>query len=446
MLKRSFDITLSLIGLILLTPFFLAIAIFIKLDSKGPVFFRQTRIGKGGKPFRMFKFRTMVDAGHWVGPLLSRQSDPRVTTIGAILRRLKLNEFPQLINVLRGEMSFVGPRPEVPEFVKLYTKEQQRILCVRPGIVGPSQIRMRNEEELYPEGVDPQVYYSRHILPMKLGVDLSYVDNRSFVKDVGYLFQGIWTTITGAITGRHLFSNSEQIALFFCDIFICGLSYSLAYFLRFDDEFSRLHKTVVAHTLPYVVVTRMGALAYFGLYSSIVQYFSFNDVIKVIKGVCFSSALVILLAFLVGERSHPRSVFAIDWFIVMFLLVGYRVSLRTLRERLNQREREVEEKVLIYGAGDTGDLALRYLRMQGMLDVVAFVDDDPKKLRKTFKGIKVLGNRNDIEALVRLHHVDHVLIAMDDLNHESLEQAKILCKKAGVSYEVFALTNGGTRG
>ena len=114
MIKRGFDILLSLVGLILLCPFFLAIVIFIKLDSKGPVFFRQIRIGKNGRPFPMLKFRTMMEAEHWAGPPLSPKNDPRVTDLGAILRRFKINELPQLINVLRGEMSFVGPRPEIP--------------------------------------------------------------------------------------------------------------------------------------------------------------------------------------------------------------------------------------------------------------------------------------------------------------------------------------------
>ena len=178
-----------------------------------------------------------MEAKHWTGPPLSPKNDPRVTDFGAILRRCKINELPQLINVLKGEMSFVGPRPEIPEIVRLYSREQGRILSVKPGIVGPSQIRMRNEEELYAVDADPKQYYFDYILPEKLKIDLEYVDSRSFLKDLEYLIQGALITITGAITRRHLFENAEQIALFVCDIFICGFSYFLAYFLRMEGEF-----------------------------------------------------------------------------------------------------------------------------------------------------------------------------------------------------------------
>lgn len=441
MVKRGCDIILASTGLIVLCPFFFVIALLIKLDSKGPVFFRQIRVGKNGRPFQMLKLRTMMDSTHWTGPPLSPKNDPRVTAFGAILRRFKINEFPQLINVLRGDMSFVGPRPEVPEFVSLYGPDGKRILSVRPGIVGPSQIHLRNEDELYEEGVDPRQYYIDHILPRKLKVDLDYVKNRSFLKDLGYLLQGIKITLTGAISRRHFFENAQQIVLFVCDTAICGFSYFLANFLRFEGQLLPIHNAVLWHTLPYVIISRMITLTYFGLYGSLVQYFSFHELMKIIKGVTVSSAVIILLTFLIGERAHPRSVFAIDWFILMFLLGGYRLAFRAMADQTTSGNNEAGPNLLICGAGNMGDLALRYLKIQGGGNVVAFVDDDPKKMRKSFHGVKVLGTRYDIEALARLYHVDHVLIAMDQMNHESLDHVKVLCEKAGVSYEVFALAN-----
>jgi lipopolysaccharide/colanic/teichoic acid biosynthesis glycosyltransferase len=442
MLKRTFDILLSLTGLIVLSPFFLAIGILIKLDSRGPVFFRQVRVGKDGRRFEMLKLRTMMEVGHWTGPSLSPMNDPRVTSLGAILRRFKINEFPQLINVLKGDMSFVGPRPEIPEFVKLYSHEQrEKILSVRPGIVGPSQIHMRNEEELYANGVDPGQYYMNYILPKKLKMDSCYASSRSFPKDIGYLFGGVMITVTGAITKRHLFENAEQIVLFFCDSVVCGFSYFLAYYLRMEGEFPAIEKTILLHTIPYVIIVRMVALTYFGLYGTLVSYFVSNDLAKILKAVTISSVFVVLLTFLAGERSHPRSVFAIDWFILVFLLGGYRVFVKSLKERIGQSSVELEEKILIYGAGNTGDLALRYLRMQGRGKVIGFMDDDPKKVRKRFHGVKVLGNRYDIEALVGLYHIDQIFIAMNDVDPEDLEHIKSLCEKVGVEHEIFALAN-----
>ncbi len=439
MAKRVFDILLSLLGLTMACPFFLAIAIFIKLDSKGAVFFRQVRIGKNGRSFQMLKFRTMMEVEHWKGPPVSPTNDPRVTALGAILRRFKINEFPQLINVLKGDMSFVGPRPEIPEFVKLYSHEQERILSVRPGIVGPSQISMRNEEELYAEDADPKEYYINHILPKKLKIDMEYVDNRSFLRDMLYLVQGVLITITGAVSRRHIFENSEQIVLFFCDVFICALSYSLSYFLRVEGELLPIHRDILIQTLPFVIVARMFILMWFGLYGTLISYFSFDDLVKIIKGVTLSSVLIMLLTFLVGERSHPRSVFAIDWFIVVLFLGGYRLTFKSLRERVSRGSSESKVNILIYGAGNTGDLALRFMKMRNNGKVVAFIDDDPKKLRKSIHGLKVLGNRHDIEALVRLYNIDKIVLAMNDIDSADLEQIKSLCEKANVEYEVFAL-------
>jgi len=338
-------------------------------------------------------------------------------------------------------MSFVGPRPEVPEFVKLYTPEQKRILSVRPGIVGPSQIDMRNEEDLYAEGVDPKEYYINHILPEKLKIDLEYIDGVSLKKDVLYIFEGIGVTVTGAITRRHIFDNAEQISLFICDSFICGGSYFLAYFLRMEGHLPPSQWAVILKTMPYVITARMFAFAYFGLYGTLIRYVSFAEIIKVVKGTALSSVLIILVTFFIGERSHPRSVFAIDWFILVFFMSGYRLSAKAFKSRLGQRSDGPKSNILIYGAEAMGDLALRYLKMQGNGNVVAFIDDDPKKMRKRFQGVKILGGRHDIEALVRLYRIDRVLIAAQNLGPQDLEHIKSLCKKANVEYEVFALAN-----
>ena len=155
MLKRLFDIILSILGLIVLAPIFPVIALLIKLDSKGPVIYKCERVGKNRRPFAMFKLRTMVETTCRVGHSVSPQGDVRVTRIGRILRRTKVNELPQLVNILKGEMSFVGPRPEVPDLAALYPEEANIVFTVKPGLVAPCQAKFRNEEELYPQGVNP---------------------------------------------------------------------------------------------------------------------------------------------------------------------------------------------------------------------------------------------------------------------------------------------------
>ncbi len=189
MLKRAFDILFSLFVLSLTAPLWVIIAIAIKLDSKGPVIFAQERIGRYGRPFRMYKFRTMVVDAPRLGPNLTRRDDPRITRVGRFLRKWKLDELPQFVNVLKGEMSVIGPRPDYPEFYRLYTPEQKRVFSIRPGMASPAFIAYRDEEEVLAQVSDPLDYYIHHILPDKLRRDLEYVDNFSFWYDMKILLR-----------------------------------------------------------------------------------------------------------------------------------------------------------------------------------------------------------------------------------------------------------------
>jgi len=181
-LKRTLDILLSILGLVSLFWLFPLVAICIKLDSKGPVFYRGIRAGKAGKPFRIFKFRTMVPDAEQRGGAETPADDPRITTAGAILRRYKIDELPQLMNVLLGDMSFVGPRPEVMEEVVLYDDEEKELLRVRPGITDWASIKFRQEGEILRGSSDPHRTYHEKIRPEKVRLGLSYVRNDISVK------------------------------------------------------------------------------------------------------------------------------------------------------------------------------------------------------------------------------------------------------------------------
>jgi lipopolysaccharide/colanic/teichoic acid biosynthesis glycosyltransferase len=173
-MTRTFDLLAAALGLLILLPFLLVIALVIKLEGLGPVFFRQVRIGKGGRPFRIWKFRTMVVEAERTERLITVGEDRRITRTGAWLRSWKLDELPQLINVLVGEMAFVGPRPEVPRYVALYTAEQRRVLDLRPGITDLASIAYRNESDLLQAQEDPEAFYIHHILPDKIRMNLDY--------------------------------------------------------------------------------------------------------------------------------------------------------------------------------------------------------------------------------------------------------------------------------
>ena len=187
-LKRFFDFILALVGIILLFPLIVTIAVLVFITSPGPIFYRSKRVGTGGRVFKMIKFRSMVVDADQIGALVTAGNDPRITTVGKYLRKFKWDELPSLWNVVKGDMSFVGPRPENPESVKLYNEVQKRILNIKPGITSLATIKYRSEEEILAEADDlDEAYYK--IMQDKLEIDLEYLDNRSFFKDIKIIFQ-----------------------------------------------------------------------------------------------------------------------------------------------------------------------------------------------------------------------------------------------------------------
>ncbi|WP_298555641.1 sugar transferase [uncultured Algibacter sp.] len=184
MSKRLFDITFSVIGLILLFPILLLIAILIKIDSKGPVLFIQERVGKNNKDFNIYKFRTMRVLSDKKGLLTLGNNDSRITRIGFFLRRFKIDEFPQLINIIKGDMSFVGPRPELRYYVNFYNEEDMLIFKVRPGITGLASLKYRNEVELLKAAKDPETFFINTIIPDKLKYNKDYIKRKNFFFDL----------------------------------------------------------------------------------------------------------------------------------------------------------------------------------------------------------------------------------------------------------------------
>ena len=195
-MKRLFDIIASGLGLIVLSPLFLILAIWIKLDSKGPVFYRQVRVGRHNKDFRIFKFRSMR-VGSDKGSLVTIGGhDPRITRSGYFIRKFKFDELPQLINVFIGDMSLVGPRPEVRHYVDHWTPEQMHVLDVRPGITDPASIKFRNENELMEQADDPEKYYIEVIMQEKIRLYLEYVEKHSFFYDIALIFKTFWVIVS----------------------------------------------------------------------------------------------------------------------------------------------------------------------------------------------------------------------------------------------------------
>lgn len=191
--KRIFDVTVSALSLLILSPLFLILAAAVKLDSPGPVFYRQVRVGRYNQDFRIYKFRTMVQDADKIGPPLTTGRDPRITRVGSFIRKLRLDEFSQFLNVLGGSMSFVGPRPEVRRYVDAYTPEAMATLLVRPGLTAPSSIAFRDEDKLLNAGGDPEKTYLEKILPPKTALNLEYLKHISVLHDIKIMFQTVKT-------------------------------------------------------------------------------------------------------------------------------------------------------------------------------------------------------------------------------------------------------------
>jgi len=212
-LKRAFDLVASFFGLLLLSPLFLLIALLIKVRMPGPVFFVQERVGRHGRLFRLVKFRTMTVGQH--GGNVTVKGEPRITPFGAFLRRCKLDELPELWNVLTGDMSFVGPRPDVPGYADRLAGKERRILELRPGITGPATMKYANEEEMLARQPDPVTYSNEVIWPDKVRINLQYLEQRSFCLDlklIVYTVLGKSLPMTESPTSAHAMQPAEPFS------------------------------------------------------------------------------------------------------------------------------------------------------------------------------------------------------------------------------------------
>lgn len=439
MLNRVLDIIVSLVGLLMLLLMLPVVAFLIKLDSSGPVFYASWRVGKDGKLFRMFKFRTMYETPQPIGVSVSPHGDPRVTPLGRWLRCLKLNEFPQFFNILKGDMTLVGPRPEAPDIAEKYPPEAQKIFTVKPGLVGPNQILGRNEEDLYPRGVDPARFYLEEILPHKLTIDLEYIENKSFLKDLKYLFKGAWVTITGAITRQHLTDNVSQILMLVTDTLGCLASFTLAHFIRYEGFPTDAVTMSFWHILPLTVLTRIPVIFYLGGYQTLFRFLTLKDLKKVFQGVFVGSLLLVIFSYFSGAlfKGYGRGVFIIDWLVLTVMLLGYRVVLKTLHQLYMKEKDNGEPKrvALIWGSGEQGLWCLRYLNQNQnpRYEVMGFIDDEIRLHRKRIDGLRVLGDHHHLEILTQLYHIEELFVAMSHVSPRKLEQVQELCQRLNIS-------------
>jgi len=434
-MKRLLDVVASGIGLLLLWPVFVVVAILIKLEDGGPVLFRQQRVGRGCKSFMILKFRTMrVDAPS-KGPAITVQGDQRITAIGGLLRRTKLDELPQLWNVLRGDMSLVGARPEVPRYVDLFRSEYTEILQLRPGITDLASIRFREESDLLAQADDPEEVYVQRILPEKLRLSRDYVRHASWTYDVQLLFTTLACLIYPA-RAIERFVDLVSPYRFWIGLIVQSVAvsaaYVLAFIVRFDGSVPVAQWDEMLQVLPVVLVARLAWLHAFHLFHSVWRYSGVRDLRNIVAAVTLGSLTWWAVAVWVLQvPGFSRGVLAIEWMLSITFLAGVRVVRRLHREL--RPDALPTRRVLLVGDEDPMARVARDLldRPSHDCEVVGMLNGDLRRRGARIHGIPVLGTKADLAEVVRRTDPDEVLFAMPDATEEVREALFQQCRALG---------------
>jgi lipopolysaccharide/colanic/teichoic acid biosynthesis glycosyltransferase len=422
-LKRAFDILCSGVGLLVLWPVGLLIGLLIKLTGGGPIFYGQTRIGRFGKPFRIWKFRSMVVNADKLGVPLTKEEDPRITWMGRILRKTKLDELPQLWNVLVGDMSFVGPRPEMPRYVERYTPEQREILKFKPGITDMATMLFRNEETLLRGTWDVEEFYLRYCLPKKIELNLQYARRASVLRDVWIIVQTLCPYWLGVLI-------IYAIAL--------AASFWLAYELRSDFGATRQDYEEFRRCLPWIMFPQLILLFWRGQLRGLISYFSLPEIRRTATALGIAFLLQFgLCNFSQGRLAPTRSLLLMDFFLSFFALCGVRLAFRFLREYSSKSKPANQDavwRVAIIGTGELAtNLALVFASSKtAPRRVVAFFDDNPHSWYKRPHDIPVVGMPECLLNAEWQLKIDEVIVALPEEDPERLQEIGEMLKSLPV--------------
>ena len=424
-MKRAFDIFLSLIGLILLLPVLAIVAFLIKITtSPGPVLFVQKRIGRNLRPFNLCKFRTMVPDAPEKGRPFTAGNDPRVTRLGRFLRKTKIDELPQLWNVLEGDMSFVGPRPEVWEYVSKYRDDYEEILKIRPGITDIASLAYSDEEAVLKGREDPEGYYVHVLLPEKIKLAREYVRKASLLYDLELICRTVlklaypYETVLRMINALSPYRRTAVIGV---QLGIFTASNYLAFLIRFDAGVPPSQVYLFLRYLPLLLLCRVFFLFVFSLDRGLWRYASIRDLRSIAAATSLGSLLFVLgTRYFVGNMSYPRSVFIIDWFLNIFLLGGVRIF-RRLHEKA--RDKSMKKRSIVIGAGDAAEMLLRDIEQSHYYpyEVAGLIDDNPGKKGLRLRGVPILGTRKDLAAILEREKPDEFIIAMPSTDPSALQ-------------------------
>jgi lipopolysaccharide/colanic/teichoic acid biosynthesis glycosyltransferase len=426
-LKRAFDIACSAVGLLALWPVGLLIGLLIKFTSSGPVFFGQTRIGQFGKPFRIWKFRSMVVNADKLGVPLTKDEDPRITWIGRFLRKAKFDELPQLWNVLAGDMSFVGPRPEMPRYVERYTQEQREILKFKPGITDVATMLFRNEEALLRGTGDVEGFYLNYCLPKKIELNLQYAQRASVLRDIWVIVQTLCPYWLGVLI-------IYAIAL--------AASFWLAYELRSDFQATRQDYEEFRRYLPWIMFPQLILLFWRGQLRGLISYFSIPELRRTATALGIACLLQFgLCRFSQGRLAPTNSLLLIDLFLSFFALCAVRLAFRFLREHSSDSKpanRSEVWRVAIIGTGELAtNLALDFASSKkARRRVIAFFDDNPRTWHKRPHDIPVIGMPECLLNAEWRLKLDEVIVALPEEDPERLQTIREMLNSLPVKVTV----------
>src|SRR5690348_5388100 len=418
-LKRIFDIICAAFGLLVLSPVCSVIAVLVKLSDGGPIFFKQTRIGQFGKPFPIWKFRSMVVNADRLGAAVTVEGDPRITWIGRWLRKTKLDELPQLWNVLTGDMSFVGPRPEVPRYVERYTPDQRGILQYKPGITDLASLLFRNEEELLRGTGDLESFYERYCLPKKIQLNREYAQQASLLRDIWIILQTLFPYWLGVLL-----------------VYFLALAFSFwgAYELKRDFRATAADYQDLGRFLLLIVLPQLIFLVWRGQLRGLMSYFSVPEMKRTVFALAAALVVQVALCYGLQGRLHPPlSILLMDFILSFFTLCGVRMGLRLLREsssKPREAARARPRRVALIGTGDLAtNLLLDFERSDNpSRRVVAFFDDDPRTWHKRPHDVPVVGMPECLLNREWLEQIDEVIVTLPEENSARIHEIDQMLK------------------
>jgi lipopolysaccharide/colanic/teichoic acid biosynthesis glycosyltransferase len=448
--KRACDVIIAFCVLLLCVPLILVTGAMIWFEAGGPVLYRARRVGRNGRLFDMYKFRTMGPQLDFEGPRVTAQDDARVTPLGRVLRWTKLNELPQLLNVLKGDMSLVGPRPEDPEFVAQYSEQERAVLSVRPGVTSPASLLFFEEEKLLRAATAGESYL-REIMPTKLRLDLLYLRNRSLLLDLDILFRtvlavlptvnwrasGVHDVLAGPIQRilrRHASWLAADVLVSLLAIGAAGAAWRSVGPL--DVGWGRAVVDALAFAGVFALVNSLT-----GVQRTWWRYAGTRDALELaLSGICSTGLILIANAWLFPGYQMPLRVLASACALALtgFFALRYwrRLTggLVALRGRLMPAAAVPCEKVLVVGAGDAAQSVVRSILKSArsrVLHVVGFADDDVWKRGDRIHGVSVLGSCADIPRLAKEHDVGMILFAIHNIAAAERDGLLAACRGTG---------------